>query len=336
VSSKRQHFIPRLLLKGFASRTKGDSAFVYLFRRGETPREVNVTNVAVSRYFYGGPGEGPVDAILTGREADYAALLDELRQQEVRPERKTLIEEFVTHLIVRTKNARDAVALLGDAAFDAIERELETPSRRASLRQRAQENLLARPDVREALAQLPRGKRRRAGKEMRRVLGRLDPREALASLRRELEQHDLAGGVRAAQFKALSTLRQPRASTGLLASLEWSVVQDSRRGLILGDLGPLALFGGQLGSPLHGGSAVEAMMLPISSECLLVGVPGGCRMPLDIEAVNTASAEYSREFLVAAQNTERERAYHALIGRKALDRPEWMDRAARRAFDERP
>jgi hypothetical protein len=335
VSSKRQHFIPRLLLKGFASRTKGDSTFVYLFRRGETPREVNVTNVAVARYFYGGPGEGPVDAILTGREGDYAALLDELRQKEVRPERKTLIEEFVAHLIVRTKNARDAVALLGDAALEAIERELETPGRRASLRQRAREDLLAHPEVREALAQLPRGKRQRAGKEMRKVLGRLDPREAFAQLRRELEQHDVAGGVRAAQLKALSTLGHPRASTGMLANLEWSVVDCPRRDLILGDVGPLAFFGGQVGSPLHGGSAVEAMMLPISSQCLLVGVPGGLRMPLDIEAINTASAEYSREFLVAAQNSERERGYQALICRKALDRPEWMDRAARRAFEER-
>lgn len=332
--AKRQHFIPRLLLKGFVYRTKGNSAFVHLFLQGDPPREVNIVNVAVARYFYGTPGEGPVDAILTAREGEYGALLDELRRREVRPERKRLMEEFVTHLIVRTKNARDAVTLLGEAAFAAIERSLQTASGRARMRQRVQDNLLSRPEVRDALAGMPPGKRRRAEKDMRKALSRMDPGEALAQLRREEGGHDLPGMVRRAQFNALGTLGAPPASAGALGRFEWSVVPYYGGGLILGDLGPLAIFGGEVRSPLHGGAPLEAILLPISTQCLLIGALPDARPLVDEEVVNRTSAEYSRDFLIAAQNTERERAYHELIGRKALDRPEWMDDAARKAFED--
>jgi hypothetical protein len=334
--AERQHFIPRLLLRGFAHRTKGNSIFVFLLRKGVPPREVSIANVAVARYFYGAPGEGPVDAILTGRESDYGSLLQELRREEVKPERKRLIDEFVRHLMVRTKNARHTVAFLGEAALDAIERELETSSRRAGLRQCAADDLRARPEVRDTLARLPRGMRRRAEREIEKALSRLDPRKALVRLRQELEKHDLSGAVRAAQLKALSTLGDSLASTGLFARFEWSVMECHGGTLILGDLGPLTVFGKQVRAPFHGGAAFEAVLLPVSSQRLLIGAVPGSPVSADVETINRASAAYSREFLVAAQNTDREQTYQALIGQKALDRPEWMDRAARRAFEERP
>jgi hypothetical protein len=52
---KGQHFVPRFLLDGFASRRHRKESYGYLFRRGAPCHEVNIRDVGKSRYFHGDP-----------------------------------------------------------------------------------------------------------------------------------------------------------------------------------------------------------------------------------------------------------------------------------------
>ena len=329
-----QHFIPEFLLRGFAHRVKGRNHYVFLFRRDEPPRETNTKNVATSRFFYGSPTETTADEILTRREGRaYAPLVGELRRGSIHPEQKPLVDEFVTHLIVRTKNARDAVASLGEAALDAIDRQLETASGRTVIRARAKVRILENPGILQALASLSRSQRRRILAHLDKPLICQDPRQAMEELRRELGEADLLRLAARAQATALETVEAPRLSTGSLAPFRWSVVTMAAGDLVLGDLGPLAQFGDDIRAPLHGGDPLDALFLPVSSRHLLIGAPDGARLETDADTINRASAGYSREFFVASQNTEREREYQVLLGQRSLDHPDWMDRAAHRAFE---
>jgi hypothetical protein len=60
---KGQHFAPRFLLDGFASRRHRKESYACLFRRGATCDEVNMRDVGKSRYFYGDPSRAELAAM---------------------------------------------------------------------------------------------------------------------------------------------------------------------------------------------------------------------------------------------------------------------------------
>ena len=82
MSGKRQHYIPRFLQEGFASRLSGEEAFTWVYRKNAAPFESNTTNVGSENYFYGQPGTGSTDELLTGVEGKFAELLHDLREEK--------------------------------------------------------------------------------------------------------------------------------------------------------------------------------------------------------------------------------------------------------------
>lgn len=123
---RRQHFIPRLLLRGFASRIDGDTVFVYQFRAGATPREVSIVDVGVAQDFY---GSGDLEDKLRAQESLFGPLVRRLAEGEIGPSDRDLIDQLVTNLIVRTRNARDGLGELMDAMASAFERVFEDEAR---------------------------------------------------------------------------------------------------------------------------------------------------------------------------------------------------------------
>jgi uncharacterized protein DUF4238 len=47
------HFVPQLVLKGFAFRSEGKEFYIHVFRKGGTSFQANTKNVAAQRNFYG-------------------------------------------------------------------------------------------------------------------------------------------------------------------------------------------------------------------------------------------------------------------------------------------
>ena len=69
--TRRQHFIPRLFLKGFAERVSQEF-IAYEFRHGKTPQRKNIRQIGFANKFYGDAG---LEEKLAIRESDYAEFL---------------------------------------------------------------------------------------------------------------------------------------------------------------------------------------------------------------------------------------------------------------------
>ena len=50
---RRHHYIPRFLLKRFASRKEGKKSWIWQMRKNEPPREIRIRDAAVAKFFYG-------------------------------------------------------------------------------------------------------------------------------------------------------------------------------------------------------------------------------------------------------------------------------------------
>lgn len=131
---RRHHFIPRLLLKGFASKVSGDKCFVYQFRVGAEPKELSAMDVGLERDFHGRTAE--IEQRLSNKESIYGPLIRRLRDGHLHSGDETLIAEFVTDLIVRTKNVRGGLAEAGVAVFENFETQPNDPSNYAALEER--------------------------------------------------------------------------------------------------------------------------------------------------------------------------------------------------------
>ena len=111
MAGRRQHTIPRFILKGFQSRLNGDEVFVWLYRRGSKAVETNIKNVGTDRDFYGKPGQGTLDDQITGLEESYSTMLDMLRSQtKSGPVCDAQgIPNLIAHLSTRTRFLRQSM-----------------------------------------------------------------------------------------------------------------------------------------------------------------------------------------------------------------------------------
>src|ERR1035437_1318648 len=111
MAGRRQHTIPRFILKGVQSRLNGDEVFVWLYRRGSKAVETNIKNVGTDRDFYGKPGQGALDDQITGLEESYSTMLDMLRSQtKSGPVCDAQgIPNLIAHLSTRTRFLRQSM-----------------------------------------------------------------------------------------------------------------------------------------------------------------------------------------------------------------------------------
>ena len=321
---RRHHFLPRFLLRGFGSRAKGGPELVWLFRRGAPPVEASVSDVGVTTYFHGRPGEPDVEDKLARDETSFAALVNELRVGRLPPQHGDLIAPFVAHLVLRTRHMRAAVTEFGELATDVLTRQVTHPNHmRATL-----PSVLTSmdPETRARYERLPRAARRKLIAEVR---GELVPRfrEAMQQMAGRMGEQ-----VRGKQLDVLGgdLIGQQRARG--LDSLSWAVVQVQPGSFILGDLGPVGHFEGSANfdAPLKFG-VPDDIFLPVSDSCLLVGWREDFQPEVNVEELNRASAELSRDFFVASRCTERESEYVKLLARRSMYMTiEEMRRHARR------
>ena len=79
MTGTRQHFLPRVLLKGFASRMVKDQTYSLVFQNNKEPYEANITRIAVEKEFYTDSVDVDVDeantAGCTGLALDFAHLM---------------------------------------------------------------------------------------------------------------------------------------------------------------------------------------------------------------------------------------------------------------------
>ena len=87
-------------------------------------------------------------------------------------------------------------------------------------------------------------------------------------------------------------------------------------------------------NPLKTESTPALIVLPISDRCALVGERASECAAVNVHEINTASAELSQEFFVSSDNSEAQRQYQNVLGRRAaLVTDDEVRRWFRQAFD---
>lgn len=324
MAGRRQHHMPQFLAKGFASRSKGDAIFTFLFLCDGEPHETNIVNVGVSKDFYGRPDDG-LDGTITAIEGTLATTVAQVRQGQTRDVDPADLADLVGHLAVRSRHLREVFLdafrhlshsmrnVLSDSTIStglvlkclnkdparfldpALKRagypsfwSLPTNARDSALTQ-AEEYL--REGVRESLDDYVEKYFARVDREI------VTPSELKKHHNSVLGQH--IGKLRSVRFDGLN----------------WQTSRTNEP-LILGDCGPVVFKPG----PDHFRWAFEfeketdLLLLPVSRDDLLVGSAVGFDSVPTTEMINRASSVWSVGSFVASRNTPYESRLHAAIG----------------------
>lgn len=314
----QQHFLPRFLMAGFASRRQGRKVYAYAFRIGSPPFDTNIENIGGERYFYARTGD-----VLQEKDDQDAKLVAVIRERRIIPPgSEPTLAEFVASLVARTKNVRQRAIKLIEAGLNDIRRTVRQPK---WLEEFA--NPLIEAEFKKQLGDhAPRWKRRKFRQEQRKRITKL-PEYFDAVMDRVSFPTAARDGQTRALEEGLATGVQP------YMKLCWTVSTSPGLSLILGDIGPVWQAEGnrRLSVPLFSiNEGRGRLLLPISTDLLLVGSsPGVALGAIDADLLNGASARLSIEFFISAQTTERERQYHELIG---MDRDDWIRLAAQQGL----
>lgn len=319
--TRRQHFIPQLLLKGFSSRTHKNKTLTYELHKARGVREASIREVACESWFYDVRGINAVEFIVSQQESRLAPLIDRLRTGQCEPQDKLSIGHFVSHLIVRTRNLRDTLTNHGQMALDLFYEELTNPANRDMFFRLARQQVLDDPKLKQLLRSLSQTQRQIILQQRVYPLLRSDELHDLVMLifSSARSMLDLNEAARAAQAQVLTRSDALTARIQSLRNLAWSVHMFPPGSLVLGDIGPIA----QLSTrdvwmnPACLTGDLFKTCLPIASTCLLVGSHSGPPQVIDLDQINLASAELSREVIFSAQSTAREARYRERIGSRS-------------------
>ena len=122
MAGKKQHYIPRLLLRGF--KIPGQKAeLVVRYRVGLPRRQVSIDDICHGKFFYSNFTDTSLDDEITGEEsAVFGPALDAVRKGTDVDEK--VLRRFIVHLMLRTEAARsniDAFAKsAGQGFIDAV------------------------------------------------------------------------------------------------------------------------------------------------------------------------------------------------------------------------
>ena len=325
MASERQHFLPRFLLKGFASRREGKDAYAWVFRRESLPFETNIINVGVSRKFYNLEEHNhQLDDMITHIENTFANCIDELRSHTSETELlNPVIPELVTHLMLRTKYLRDSFFSSANYVFHALLSAIKRPE---FLEKAILNRLKTHPE--EFWNKMPGGQhltRNQKAVFMNSVV-RLTPallraqQPQIAMMLDSTKQYISANLERLAKnshVKALTTNLLPEARVNFARELNWFLIIRKKGTFILGDVGVVSQIEpeGRLKPLPNVSDDVKQIWLPISDTHLVTGLKTKQEMvELDIEVINRGTSSLSHDFFISSKNSECENRLAEVLG----------------------
>lgn len=314
MAGDRQHFLPRFLMKGFASRVEGKKVFVWLYRKGAAPREESTRNIGLEKGFYQ-TSQDTADPDITAAEGSMVELVDHLRGLPTGSAADDVgVPEVIAHLVARTKHIRESVEALGDRAFERFEEFLASGQDFTRM-------VLDSPKTKQQiLARIPAFLRPMAMQDFPSLLKRFEnecgpafqamvldamsqAQKGIPSLAKkthvELLRRDLAPETRVANYRELS----------------WSVI-DAPFPMILGDVGVLfETAGARRYKPYdEKGDLLIGTYLPIASQRLLVGLHPDRSQTPPLEEIRAAYASACRGFFVGSVQSEELKRLQPLLG----------------------
>ena len=323
MAGKRQHFMPKFLQQGFASRVKNDETYTWVFRKDTSPFETNIINVGVESQFYNEGEDTEADDLITADEGKFDNLVRDIKDGVASSLSDPQLPKMIAHLEIRTRHLRQNFIRMSDTAgswlfnFMSSDRDtfadllkrycLKDPSwlRRSfsegpELSQELREYITLHYEslIVETIDQL-KPKFPKLAAESRPVL--VDQmRQGIKSEHLEVLKQPVALGSRVQRYKNLAY--------ALLQTNEPLIMGDS---LVLFHVDGLQSYRPFLGET----DSLNAVYLPLTPEKVLVGAqPGFVPGTADLRK---AIVRCSLELFIAAENTASNQRLQEIIGRDA-------------------
>jgi hypothetical protein len=319
--AKKHHFLPQFLLRGFASRTKGDAAWVWEFRRGLGPAERPTNEVGGSRYFHGDPDVSDLESKIGDLESEYAPVIVRFRANQTTEEDLALASAIANHLLVRTKNIRDGFREAGEAAIAIIGQRTREGKNAKLVKNRTMKELRKRlrTQFADKFNALSKFKRKLmlsiAEKQLEEYLRTSEFRREATTMIDFFSEHiSLKELVADAHQKALRKVAESPPQPKRFENLHWAVCQFPGTNIILGDVVGVARSAAD--ERYRNALLVDnpsIVCIPVGSLAVLLGYRGADVPQINIEALNRGSAMASRDFFVASRSTDNEKRYGELI-----------------------
>jgi hypothetical protein len=324
MASTNEHYIPRFLLRGFASSKKGTETYTFLFRRGLEPLETNIRNVGAEFEFY--TGDRSADKALQSLESQLAKCIARLRDATRETQvTDSIIPELVVHVMLRNKCLREAMLRLVKKTTAVIKDRIQNPETlpkylRAAISQRPVEFVAAFQEGARRAKINPEWSLKMFDYALRNpsVLSALSSSEEVDKYFENIGRFLSANFpelLKASHIEGLINTTLPKQWVEAIEDWNWCLMIRDRGTFILGDVGPMFKV---LGSALYktipsGLHEYEFGYLPISDTHLLVGFAEDL-CDVDAEEINIASAAGSSEFFVSSRNTHRKSKYREVLG----------------------
>lgn len=324
MSGKKQHILPKFLLKGFANRIEGNSIYTLVHRKDGKIFESNINNICAERYFYGKESNVNADADITKKENKYTSLLNDLIS--IKPETElhdSRIPEFITHMLVRTKHLRDSLRISSEFLVNNLSEYLSNFENQKRLMLRNITSLQSQIE-----STLGTHNVTPFQKEFLRVLlPHLVP-FIMSQHEREIQimcdlffsyiKKNLPKFIKDAHIKALLNEKLPDLRAQRYQSLKWYVCKVGSP-LILGDVGVLIETEGdkKFISLDFQNDKIICVYLPICRNRLLVGTSSPNPPALNCKHLNEVISKKSREFFVSAISSSEHKRLLPHIGKDA-------------------
>lgn len=311
MAGKKQHYIPKLLLRGF--KVPGQRAeLVVRYRRDLGQRQVSIDDICHSKYFYSTADDPTLDEAITRAEsAAFGPAISAVRTDgTLTTEIETALRSFFAHLMIRTKTARSTLDAMAIAAASGVVDAVTDPSvvERMITANRIDVRKITKQALDEELAS--RGKS--LDRNKRRVLQRLtedqlrrrsgEASEYVAAKARSFLPPALAGvSGEHIQKKAMLESVAPERRIANLDRLTMRIVDFSdQEPLVLGDE-PVVGFAddGAVLRPFTLFAAPQAYFLPVTPARAVVLYARSELALVPTTLINDASAALSHEQFVA-------------------------------------
>ena len=324
-----EHYLPRFLMRGFASHIRGEEVKTWWFREGIDPKETNIRNIAAEKDFHSSDSGCSADDSIKPLEDQFGWYLDSLRQQKTECRLDdAVVPELVGNLTVRTKAFREGLTRSTAIAMREVIarlRDTEQLNKIVSVRLGDPSGRLLKPLASKLadkfspeyadtfIEQLPD-----MIAFMRSPLGSLLSKIQLEKVEKAFES-DFPRAAKESHVHALSQAPVPETVIAALAHLHWHLVIHNPGSFILGDVGPVFKIENSIRSKSApvGVYDYDAAFLPISDSHLIAGLEDERSPVVGVEQVNRFSSSCSQTFFISAFNTVREQNYALQLGSSA-------------------
>jgi hypothetical protein len=328
MAGRKQHFIPKSVLRGFLINAVGNDLTTWAFVKDRAPFRVSINNFAAERHFYSEASDSPEETLddkITRHESEFAKALDVLRSLEdggfADPR---MVGEVISHLAIRGAFARDMFKQGAEEMIELIGENLSKADgmRALMLSGRGRDDSPFRRAVREEIERLrgtginfPEGVEDNVvsaiDENFDSVFGLLQPQIAEFL---SMFQSSIKDAARSGHVQALDQDVVPKAWLIKLQDMRWRACE-VRGPLVLPDCIAVAVGGTSddcMPFLLSGGQDYEKVFMPISSSRMLVGSfeDDSC----SCDNFNLMAAKCSYTFFISAADDARIRAVSPSIG----------------------